>query len=148
MKNDISKRVEKARQQDVRARDLPDIVVKVACRYRAELYFKISRRTKLLRLFSAWTERIETMGGAGKSIDSKVNGTSKLETQNSTAAPGLPQKTSAQFIFTHRGRVLDTEQTPEEADLTDQDEILAVELMDLTEGHGTDALVRLTPNSI
>ena len=42
MKNDFAKRVDKAKQQDVKYRETPDIVVKVICRYRAELFFKIS----------------------------------------------------------------------------------------------------------
>jgi hypothetical protein len=44
-----------------------------------------------------------------------------------------------QFIFTHNGRSVDSDQTPEEAGMEDGDEILAVELMDLTEGMGVGA---------
>lgn len=63
MKSDIAKRADKAKQQDVKYRETPDIVVKVVCRYRAELFFKISRKTKLSRLFNAWTDRMEKTGG-------------------------------------------------------------------------------------
>jgi hypothetical protein len=42
-----------------------------------------------------------------------------------------------QFIFTHNGRSVDSDQTPEEAGMEDGDDILAVELMDLTMDVGT-----------
>jgi hypothetical protein len=48
---------------------------------------------------------------------------------------------SANFIFTHSGRQVDADQTPEEAGMEDGDEILAVELMDLTEDQCADAPV-------
>ncbi|KAI0323004.1 hypothetical protein OF83DRAFT_4165 [Amylostereum chailletii] len=141
MKNDISKRVERAKQQDRATRDAPDIVVKVICRYRAELYFKISRKTKLLKLFNAWTERMETTSANGKHGDSKTNGIAKPDASTTyTTSSGYPPNTNTQFIFTHCGRTIDADMTPEEAGLVDQDEILAVELMDLTEGHGTEIL--------
>lgn len=37
-----------------------------------------------------------------------------------------------QFLYTHQGRSLDPEMTVEDAGIEDADEILAVELMDLT----------------
>ena len=60
MKTDMAKRAERAKIQESKYREMPDIVVRVVCKYRAELYFKISRKTKLARLFNAWTERMET----------------------------------------------------------------------------------------
>jgi len=169
MKSDISKRADKAKIQDVKFREMPDIVVKVVCRYRAELFFKISRKTKLSRLFNAWTERMETgavpgagMGLMGKKDDAggvkgvmgaQANGTAKTDaasaTSNSGSNSGSPSSPpspspssssqSMQFIFTHSGRSVDSDQTPEEAGMEDGDEILAVELMDLTEGTGVGA---------
>jgi hypothetical protein len=47
-----------------------------------------------------------------------------------------------QFIFTHNGRTVEADQTPEEAGMEDADEILAVELMDLTDGPGLEEWVR------
>lgn len=160
MKSDISKRVEKAKIQDVKFREMPDIVVKVVCRYRAELFFKISRKTKLSRLFNAWTERMEA--GVGKKGDKgaatnsggdavggggekEANGTAKMDeapptnaNAGSATTPGgsvsSTSSSSVQFVFTHNGRSVDADQTPEEAGMEDGDEILAVELMDLTEG--------------
>jgi hypothetical protein len=150
MKNDISRRVEKAKLQDLKFRQSPDIVVKVVCRYRAELFFKISRKTKLTKLFAAWTDRMETNGaGGGKNTATgEPNGTSKLV--NGIVAPTAGASASSAgclgpiFIFTHSGRRVDAEQTPEEAGMEDGDEILAVELMDLTEGPSTEALVSAT----
>ena len=172
MKTDISKRVDKAKIQDIKFREMPDIVVKVVCRYRAELFFKISRKTKLSRLFGAWTERMETGvgvglgGGAGLGLTlgkrgdvgvggkvpaaaAQPNGTAKTDAastgsssssgsgSNSSGSVSGPNTSSSsqsmQFIFTHNGRSVDSDQTPEEAGMEDGDEILAVELMDLTE---------------
>ena len=137
MKNDISRRAEKAKIQDLKFRQSPDIVVKVVCRYRAELFFKISRKTKLAKLFGAWTDRMETRTSEGKKI-SEPTGASKLTNGVARASPKSSSGASAgagtNFIFTHGGRQVDAEQTPEEAAMEDGDEILAVELMDLTEG--------------
>ncbi|KAH0838070.1 hypothetical protein J3R83DRAFT_6311 [Lanmaoa asiatica] len=144
MKNDMAKRVDKAKMQDMKYREMPDIVVKVVCRYRAELFFKISRKTKLSRLFNAWTDRME--GTAAKKGDGKTvtgtgahfNGSAKSEVA-STHSWNSTTTSSVQFIFSHNGRTLDAEHTPEEQGMEDGDEILAVELMDLTEDSGLDA---------
>ena len=146
MKNDMAKRAERAKIQDVKYREMPDIVVKVVCKYRAELFFKISRKTKLSRLFNAWTERMESNAkkgesntksqplGASVAASSQVNGTS-----SSHSTP--PSSSSMQFIFSHGGRTLEADQTPEEVGMEEGDEILAVEIMDLTEGPGTEDVV-------
>ncbi|KIJ22032.1 hypothetical protein PAXINDRAFT_63711 [Paxillus involutus ATCC 200175] len=142
MKNDMAKRVDKAKMQDMKYHDMPDIVVKVICRYRAELFFKISRKTKLSRLFNAWTDRME--GTAGRKVDGKptagahLNGSAKSDAA-STHTWNSTSNSSMQFIFSHNGRTLDADQTPEDQGMEDGDEILAVELMDLTEGAGFDA---------
>lgn len=148
MKNDISRRAEKAKMQDLKYRQSPDIVVKVVCRYRAELFFKISRKTKLVKLFAAWTDRMETGGnggcggggGSGKKAGEPTR-TSRLVNGVPGAPVASPSSTGsgANFIFTHSGRQVEAEQTPEEAGMEDGDEILAVELMDLTEGLRADA---------
>ena len=156
MKKDISRRAEKAKMQDLKFRQSPDIVVKVICRYRAELFFKISRKTKLVKLFAAWTDRMETGGigggggGCGGGGGGKKTGEPNAPSSRSVngVVPGAPAGASpisagsgANFIFTHSGRQVDAEQTPEEAGMEDGDEILAVELMDLTEGPSEDASV-------
>jgi hypothetical protein len=152
MKNDISRRAEKAKMQDLKYRQSPDIVVKVICRYRAELFFKISRKTKLVKLFAAWTDRMETGGsggfggggGSGKKAGEPTRTSSRLV---NGVVPGAPVASpssagsGAIFIFTHSGRQVDAEQTPEDVGMEDGDEILSVELMDLTEGPCADALV-------
>ncbi|KAJ6520125.1 hypothetical protein C8R45DRAFT_953962 [Mycena sanguinolenta] len=132
MRNDITKRAEKAKIQDAKYREMPDIVVKVVCRYRAELFFKISRKTKLSRLFNAWTDRMEKTGGKKGAANPPENGSVKSDAVP-PSGPGVPSQTM-QFIFTHNGRTVEADQTPEEAGMEDADEILAVELMDLTEG--------------
>lgn len=137
MKSDMAKRVERAKFQDVKYREMPDIVVRVVCKYRAELFFKISRKTKLSRLFNAWTDRMET---GSKKSDGKglpqVNGAASPYSAASTSGAS-----SMQFIFSYGGKTLDADQTPEEAGMEDKDEILAVEMMDLTEDIGTEDLV-------
>jgi hypothetical protein len=141
MKHDFAKRENKAKQQDTKYREMPDIVVKVICRYRAELFFKISRKTKLSRLINSWTERMERNGtgpvanAKEENGDVKENGTAKHDaatTHYSGATPG----SGMQFIFTFNGRMLEADQTPEEIGIDEGDEIVAVELMDLTEGGG------------
>ena len=137
MKNDISRRAEKAKIQDLKFRQSPDIVVKVVCRYRAELFFKISRKTKLAKLFGAWTDRMETsegkMAGEPTGASKLTNGVARASGASSKSTVGTSAGSGTNFIFTHGGRQVDAEQTPEEAAMEDGDEILAVELMDLTE---------------
>jgi hypothetical protein len=140
MKVDLSKRTDKAKQKDTKYRETPDIVVKVNCRYRAELFFKISRKTKVSRLITSWTDRMEFAGGKlrvnTKEMGSK-NGFVKTETASTQQHSGSPQSSSPmQFIFTFNGRSIEANQTFEEIGIDDDDEILAVELMDLTEGGG------------
>jgi hypothetical protein len=135
----MTKRAEKAKAQDAKYREQPDIVVKVVCRYRAELFFKISRKTKLSRLFNAWTDRMEgverklkaaadTASKMAPFVGNVAADNSKAKTEPSNGAPPM------HFLFTHGGRPVEPEQTPEEAGIDDGDEVLAVELMDLTEG--------------
>lgn len=145
MKADIAKRTSKARLLDNKYREKPDILVKVSCRYRAELFFKISRKTKLSKLFGAWTERMERTGHGVTSVSKKVDGVAPASGTN--VDPGsedvVPPSFSVpamQFVFTHNGRSVDADMTPEEAGMEDGDEILAVELMDLTESTGGDDL--------
>ncbi|PCH34229.1 hypothetical protein WOLCODRAFT_135578 [Wolfiporia cocos MD-104 SS10] len=140
MKNDMAKRAERAKIQETKYRETPDIVVRVHCKYRAELYFKISRKTKLSRLFNAWTERMES--GPGKKGDPAAKGANGTALTNAATPSSSPGATSGamQFIFTHAGRTLEADQTPEEAGIEDGDQILAIEIMDLTEGPGTEEL--------
>ncbi|KAG6814156.1 hypothetical protein H0H92_002151 [Tricholoma furcatifolium] len=142
MKSDLAKRADKAKMQAIKYREMPDIVVKVVCRYRAELFFKISRKTKLSRLFEAWTDRMEqpTVRKKGTVIDGLggLNGSAAFDAANAHQASGSSAVPTMQFIFTHNGRSVDADQTPEEAGIEDGDEILAVEMMDLTEGPGPE----------
>ncbi|GLB35843.1 putative myosin-like coiled-coil protein [Lyophyllum shimeji] len=148
MKNDLAKRADKAKLQDLKYREMPDIVVKVVCRYRAELFFKISRKTKLSRLFNAWTDRMERPavgkkgnGGTDGAGGNQMNGSAKSEAASTQPSGSAVTTPTMQFIFTHNGRSLEAEQTPEEAGMEDGDEILAVEMMDLTDGPGPDEWV-------
>jgi hypothetical protein len=166
MKADMLKRANRTRMQDLKYREQPDIVVKVVCRYRAELFFKISRKTKLVRLFNAWTERVSNGGGmSSETVESespavgestgtgtgwgggkkgggggagKKNGLMNANGTASARKDGGGNYASLQFIFTHNGRNVDADVTPEEQGIEDGDEILAVELMDLTTGPGLD----------
>lgn len=160
MKSHIAKRMERANLQDIKYRDSPDIVVKVVCRYRAELYFKISRKTKFSRLFHAWTDRMDSVlavgAGPGAANATTVGTTGKdgrqlLSTDKlngaATTDPAKGGHDTIQFIFSHGGRTIEPEQTPEEAGMEAGDEILAVELMDLTEGPGTEVVVGDIPST-
>ena len=143
MKSDMAKRAERAKIRESKYREMPDIVVRVVCKYRAELYFKISRKTKLSRLFNAWTERMEANEKKGDAKSQSSGGSTTAGPQvNGTSSSSSSLSASAmQFIFSHGGRTLEVDQTPEEAGMEDGDEILAVEIMDLTEGPGTEELV-------
>ncbi|KAI0050556.1 hypothetical protein FA95DRAFT_1555483 [Auriscalpium vulgare] len=145
MKADINRRADKAKVQDQKYRESPDIVVKVVCRYRAELFFKISRKTKLSKLFAAWTERMESGAAKKDARGVMVNGSGKSDVSAFTATTGHSPSGNMQFVFTHSGRNLDAEQTPEEAGMEDGDELLAVEIMDLTDGPGTEILDEVEP---
>ncbi|EPS96676.1 hypothetical protein FOMPIDRAFT_142758 [Fomitopsis schrenkii] len=140
MKNDMAKRAERAKIQETKYRETPNIVVRVHCKYRAELYFKISRKTKLAQLFSAWTERMEfgTVKGVKTGGAPTLPSNSTALSTSATSSGAAVRKTTMQFIFTHAGRGLEADQTPEEAGIEDGDVILAVEIMDLTEGPGTE----------
>ncbi|KAL5533653.1 hypothetical protein ACEPAG_113 [Sanghuangporus baumii] len=156
---EISKGKEKARQQEIKNRELPEIVVKVVCKYRAELFFKINRKMKLSRLMDAWTERMEgstspslsrkaigkgntaasnglsTPNGAGKGNDTaSIKSDASIQSGGAVNGAVAGAATSARmtFEFFHQGRTLDPEVTIEEAGIESQDEILAVEFMDLT----------------
>lgn len=128
-------------------RELPDIVVKVVCKYRAELFFKISRKTKLSRLFEAWSERmasgITSQPGKPGVLGSLPNGTAITPQKGSSDATSVhstasvssadgPPTPPMSFIYIHQGCSLDAEMTVEEAGIEEADEILAVEMMDLT----------------
>lgn len=143
MKNDMAKRAERAKIQETKYRETPNIVVRVHCKYRAELYFKISRKTKLAQLFSAWTERMEfgTVKGVKTGGAPTLPSNSTALSTSATSSGAAVRKTTMQFIFTHAGRGLEADQTPEEAGIEDGDVILAVEIMDLTEGPGTEEVV-------
>jgi len=120
--DEILRRTEGAKTKEKIFLDSPDIVVKVVCKYRAELFFKISRKTKLSRLFNAWTERMELSNGLPKV--SKREGSDSSDVQD--------ERAPMMFLFTHMGRGVEPEQTPEDVGMEDGDEILAVEMMDLT----------------
>jgi len=136
MKTDFAKRADKARQQEIKYREMPDIVVRVSCRYRAELFFKVSRKIQLSRLISSWTERMEETTG-GTEEGRQDSSESSLDAANGSGSPTRtlpPNLGGIQFIFTYNGRILDGEHTPEDVGMDEGDEIIAVELMDLTEG--------------
>lgn len=118
--------MDRDKKKEKRYAEMPDIVIKVVCRYRAELFFKISRKTKLARLFSAWTERMDARSYVPTLPEAGQKSGDMLPRINTPAGPSM------QFLFTHMGRSLELDQTPEDAGMEDGDEILAVEMMDLT----------------
>ncbi|KAF8585106.1 hypothetical protein K439DRAFT_1344323 [Ramaria rubella] len=126
LKLEMERRTDKAKKKEKKYLDSPDIVVKVVCKYRAELFFKISRKTKLSRLFNAWTERMEI----GSTISG--HGGSKKDKRESQDSDTQEERSPMMFLFTHLGRSVEPDQTPEDIGMEDGDEILAVEMMDLT----------------
>jgi hypothetical protein len=129
----MERRADKARKKEKKYLESSDIVLKVVCKYRAELFFKISRKTKLSRLFNAWTERMEMGSGVSG------NGGGKKDKQESQDSDTQEEKAPMMFLFTHIGRSIEPDQTPEDVGMEAGDEILAVEMMDLTK----DEVVRI-----
>ncbi|KAG8976948.1 hypothetical protein FRB90_008994, partial [Tulasnella sp. 427] len=125
MKEEMERRLEQVRKKETKTREAPDIVIKVVCRYRAELYFKIPRKATLSRVFNTWTARMDSMSSSKDGAPAA--GTSSGDNLNEAAMP------QTNFIFLHMGRTISPDQTPEELDMEAGDEILAVELMDLTD---------------
>ena len=124
MKDELQRHSAQSKKKERMAIENPEIVIKVVSKYRPDLFFKISRKSKMSLLFKAWTDRTEIRpplanANAGGGIGKK-----------STKTPVEPSRT--QFIFCHMGRSLEPDQTPEELDIEGGDEILAVELVDLT----------------
>ena len=163
LSTEISKGKEKARQQEIKNREMPEIVVKVVCKYRAELFFKIGRKMKLSRLMLAWSERMEsvsssstgrkanganggtaTQNGAGKESDA-ASTKSHGSVQANGVATGAATAPRMGFQYFHQGRALDPTMTIEVAGIEHQDEILAVEFMDLTGPMPDDAVRSCLP---
>lgn len=122
LKLEMERRADDAKKKEKKFLESADIVLKVVCKYRAELFFKISRKTKLSRLFNAWTERME--------VGSVVGGGKKDKQEHDSDT--LEERVPMMFLFTHLGRSIEPDQTPEDVGMEAGDEILAVEMMDLT----------------
>ncbi|KAF8314438.1 hypothetical protein DL93DRAFT_2058080 [Clavulina sp. PMI_390] len=123
------------------------ICIKIMCRYRAELYFKITRHTKFERLFKAWASRMDTTTTAstnGAPPPTK-KGTSATVTPPNPPPTSVPPKTPPPaFIYTYNGRPLGDDLTLDDVGMEDGDTIIAVEMVDLTEAVASfDLLVLL-----
>lgn len=134
LKLEMERRADRAKKKEKKFLESPDIVVKVVCKYRAELFFKISRKTKLSRLFNAWTERMEGVNNGNQTMAPNANSTSATSKKDTSAdgPDGGRVSPPMAFIFTYMGRTIEPDQTPEDAGMDDGDDILAVEMMDLT----------------
>lgn len=135
------------------------LCVKVVCRYRAELYFKMTRQTKFERLFKVWASRMDLPPPASATIDedkaASGDTTAKKKTPSTTSATSaqppssthapasslprqeqqvaLPTPNHPDFIYTHNGRALADDLTVDDVGIEDGDTIVAIELVDLTE---------------
>ncbi|KAG8880420.1 hypothetical protein FRB97_000784 [Tulasnella sp. 331] len=143
MKEEMERRFERAKKRERKIADAPDVMVKVTCKYRAELFFKISRKTKLSRLFNVWTERMDVaeenarIGGETRldklfSVNSTTTPTDKKTPPKAATGASGKTKSGMQFMFTHLGRIVEPEQTPDDLGMESGDEIVAIEMMDLT----------------
>ncbi len=148
---EISKSKEKARLQEIRSREQPDILVKISCKYRAEVFFKVGRKKRLSALFDVWTNRMEgqdlpplrktSSNGSGAQVNgapSVKGGSDAASIQSITSTHSTCPPLS--FVFTHQGRTLDSNFTIAEAGIEDGDELIAIELMDLTSPVPDDAV--------
>ncbi|KAF9511465.1 hypothetical protein BS47DRAFT_1330944 [Hydnum rufescens UP504] len=100
-----------------------EVILKVVCKYRAELFFKVSRKTKLGRLFNAWTAR----------MNSGSPGQQPADTDQDVSSNAGKVPNHMEFLFSYHGRCLDGNLTAEEVGIEDDDVIVAVEIMDLTQ---------------
>src|ERR1700733_2822822 len=106
------------------------IFVKVHCKHRAELYFKMTEQTKFARLFKAWSARMDMSAPPNTSAiaEEKIQSKPEVENKDETATPSPPD-----FIYTHNGRPISPDMTVDDVGVEDGDIIVAVELVDLTE---------------
>ena len=113
------------------------ICIKVHCRHRAEIYFKMTKQTKFERLFRAWSARMDTsmLPSTTSAISDGGSGNTKTqpksETENKSGA-ALPSRPPPDFIYTHNGRPISEDMTVDDVGVEDGDIIVAVELVDLT----------------
>ena len=77
-------------------------------------------------------------GGPGNASTAPQQKGGKEASSGQAAAASGPS--SMAFMYTHQGRSLESDMTVEEAGIEDADEILAVELMDLTGPMPDDAV--------
>lgn len=82
---------------------------------------------------------VTVSGGANGASSGKGSDTASVHSNNSVSTNTIPPAPMS-FLYTHQGRGLDPEMTVEEAGIEDADEILAVELMDLTGPMPDDAV--------
>ncbi|KLO09273.1 hypothetical protein SCHPADRAFT_907914 [Schizopora paradoxa] len=135
---EISKGKEKARQQEIRSREQPDILVKISCKYRAEVFFKVGRKKRLSALFDVWTNRMESQDSPplrktnSNGSSTQVNGAPSLKSDAASIQSTTSSCPPLSFIFTHQGRTLDPSFSIAEAGIEDGDELIAIEMMDLT----------------
>lgn len=129
------------------------LCVKVVCRYRAELYFKMTRQTKFERLFKVWASRMDLPPPAVANLDddktapggtttsgkkaSAASSATPAPQPSSTSAPASPQQhvplptpNHPDFIYTHNGRPLADDLTVDDVGIEDGDTIVAIELVD------------------
>lgn len=113
----------------------------------SQLFFKFKRRSAFTTLFTAWTTRMAPASPPAHLIPppapappppTSKKAKKRLAASSSFAsAPAPTTKPSVgpenAFVFTYAGKVLSGDMTPEEVGMEDGDEMLAVEMWDLTE---------------
>lgn len=117
------------------AKSKEPVTLKVVCKYRAELYFKMTRQTKFDKLFKAWSSRMDFNNTSNySSTNSRSNSASEDGDEYDDLVP-MNGKTDggAAFVYTHNGRPIGEEMTVDDVGVEDGDTIVAVELVDLTE---------------
>lgn len=71
----------------------------------------------------------------------KSGGKKGVESASPESSASDTSPSDMHFLFTHNGRPIEADQTPEDANMEEGDEIVAIELMDLTQGTGVDEWV-------
>lgn len=102
------------------------------------MFFKVGRKKRLSALFDVWTNRMESQDlpplrkTSSNGSGAQVNGAPSVKSDAASIQSATSTTVPLSFIFTHQGRTLDASLSIAEAGIEDGDELIAIEMMDLT----------------
>ena len=96
-----------------------------------ELFVKVPRSTPLERAFQHFATVVAPPPASAASSSTHSNSKGKGKQQQKAPAPPPAPVSVPSFVFSHAGRVLEKESTPDEVGLQEMDEIWAIEFKNL-----------------